>query len=63
MSKIHPGRPPRLRTARLNMTLTEQEAKNLEIAADAMGLSKAGVMREGLARIVRQLKSRGEWHE
>ena len=63
MGKVHAGRPPRLRTSRLNMALTEQEASNLAIAADLLGLSKAGVLREGLSRIVRQLKSQGRWNE
>ena len=63
MGKMQAGRPPRLRTSRINMALTEQEASNLTIAADLLGLSKAGVLRDGLSRIVRQLKSQGRWNE
>ena len=63
MGKMQEGRPPRLRTSRINMALTEQEASNLTIAADLLGLSKAGVLRDGLSRIVRQLKSQGRWNE
>ena len=57
------GRPPHLKNARINMALSDKEAANLTKAAEIMHLSKAGVLREGLTRVVRHLKSRGEWED
>ena len=38
MSKLHRGgRPPKKRTERLNILLTDTEYKNLQKAADVMG--------------------------
>jgi hypothetical protein len=62
MSKLHKGgRPPKKRTERLNILLTDTEYKNLQKAADVMGVYKTDIIREGIIRVIRHLKSQGKW--
>lgn len=62
MSKLHRGgRPPKKRTERLNILLTDTEYKNLQKAADVMGVYKTDIIREGIVRVIRHLKSQGKW--
>lgn len=61
MLKTRRGRPPRIRSERLNLLLTPEEYGNIQRAADLLKTSKAEVVRRGVARIVRTLKSKGVW--
>ena len=62
MSKLHRGgRPPKKRTERLNILLTDTEYKNLQKAADIMGCYKTDIIREGIIRVIRHLKGQGKW--
>ena len=55
------GRPPRKKTERLNIALTEQEYLACQKAAEVMEVSMSEVVREGVRRVIRHLKSQGKW--
>lgn len=62
MSKLYKGgRPPKRKTERLNIVMSDTEYKNTQRAAEIMGCSMAEVIREGVIRVVRHLKSKGQW--
>lgn len=64
MSKLYKGgRPPKTKTERLNITMTDTEYLNTQKAAEIMGVSMAEVIREGVRRVIRHLKSKGQWNE
>ena len=55
------GRPPRKKTERLNISMTEQEYLACHRAADILEVSMSEVVREGIRRVIRHLKSQGKW--
>lgn len=57
------GRPPRKKTERLNIVLTEQEYLNCQRAAYVLDCSMSEVVREGVRRVVKQLKQQGRWDD
>ena len=62
MSRLYKGgRPPKRKTERLNLLLTDTEYSNCQKAAEIMGCSMAEVVREGIVRVIRHLKSKGQW--
>ena len=61
MQKTRRGRPPRVKSERLNLLLSPEEYNDIQRAADILKISKAEVVRRGVARIVRTLKSNGQW--
>lgn len=62
MSKLYKGgRPPKTKTERLNITMTDREYLDTQRAAEIMGVSMAEVIREGVRRVIRHLKSKGQW--
>lgn len=62
MSRLYKGgRPPKRKTERLNLLLSDTEYSNCQKAAEIMGCSMAEVVREGIIRVVRHLKSKGQW--
>lgn len=61
MQKTRRGRPPRVKSERLNLLLSPEEYNDIQRAADLLKISKAEVVRRGVARIVRTLKSNGQW--
>jgi hypothetical protein len=64
MSKLHKGgRPPKKKTERLGIMLSDTEYLNTQRAAEIMGCSMAEVIRDGVGRVIRHLKSQGRWTE
>lgn len=63
MQKTRRGRPPRVKSERLNLLLSPEEYNDIQRAADILRISKAEVVRRGVARIVRSLKNNGQWEE
>lgn len=62
MSKLYKGgRPPKRKTERLNIAMTDTEYLNTQKAAEIMGCSMSEVIREGVIRVIRHLKSQGKW--
>lgn len=62
MSKLHKGgRPPKKKTERLNIVMSDTEYLNTQRAAEIMGVSMAEVIRDGVGRVIRHLKSQGKW--
>ena len=63
MSRLHNkgGRPPKRKTERLNILLSDTEYLNTQRAAEIMGVSMAEVIRDGVGRVIRHLKSKGQW--
>ena len=63
MSRLHNkgGRPPKRKTERLNILLSDTEYLNTQRAAEIMGVSMAEVIRDGVGRVIRHLKSQGKW--
>lgn len=62
MSRLHKGgRPPKKKTERLNIVMSDTEYLNTQRAAEIMGVSMAEVIRDGLTRVVRHLKGQGRW--
>ena len=57
------GRPPRKKTERLNIVLTEQEYLSCQRAAYVLDCSMSEVVREGVRRVVKQLKQQGRWDD
>lgn len=64
MSRLHNkgGRPPKRKTERLNILLSDTEYLNTQRAAEIMGVSMAEVIRDGVGRVIRHLKSKGKWN-
>ncbi len=64
MSRLYTGgRPPKRKTERLNLALSDTEYLQCQKAAEIMGCSRAEVLREGLTRVVRHLKGQGKWKQ
>jgi hypothetical protein len=64
MSKLYKGgRRPKLKTERLSIVLSDTEYLNLQHAAEVMETSMAEVIRDGVGRVIRHLKSQGRWTE
>jgi hypothetical protein len=64
MSKLYKGgRRPKLKTERLNLSLSDTEYLNTQRAAEIMGCSMAEVVRNGIERVIRHLKTQGRWTE
>jgi hypothetical protein len=64
MSRLYKGgRPPKKRTERLNIVMTDTEYLTIQHCAEVMGVSMAAVVREGVTRVARHLKSQGLWDE
>lgn len=62
MSRLYKGgRPPKRKTERLNVCMSDTEYLNCQKAAEIMGCSMAEVFREGVIRVIRHLKSKGQW--
>lgn len=62
MSRLYKGgRPPKRKTERLNIVMSDTEYLNTQRAAEVLGVSMAEVIREGVARVVRHLKGQGLW--
>ena len=62
MSRLYKGgRPPKRKTERLNIVMSDTEYLNTQRAAEIMGCSMAEVIRDGVARVVRHLKGQGRW--
>ena len=62
MSKLHKGgRPPKRKTERLNLLLSDREYLNCQRAAELRGVSMAEILRDGLERVIRHMKSQGQW--
>ena len=62
MSRLYKGgRPPKRKTERLNVCMSDTEYLNCQKAAEIMGCSMAEVIREGVIRVIRHLKSKGQW--
>lgn len=62
MSRLHKGgRPPKRKTERLNLLLSDSEYLNCQRAAELKGVSMAEVMRDGLERVIRHMKQTGGW--
>ena len=56
------GRPPRKKTERLNISMTEQEYLACQKAAEIMEVSMSEVVREGVRRVIRHLKQKNRWN-
>ena len=64
MSKLHKGgRPPKKKTERLSLLLSEAEYLRCQRAAELRGISMAEVMRDGLERVIRHMKQKGQWQQ
>jgi hypothetical protein len=62
MSRLHRGgRPPRRKTERLNLLLSETEYENCQRAAEIKGTSMSEILRDGLERVIRHMKNQGQW--
>lgn len=62
MSRLYKGgRPPKTKTERLNIALTDTEYLTCQKCAEILGCSRAEVIREGIRRVARHLKSKGKW--
>ena len=62
MSRLYKGgRPPKRKTERLNLLLSDTEYQQCQKAAEIKGVSMAEIMRDGLERVVRHMKSQGQW--
>ena len=57
------GRPPRKKTERLNIVMSEQEYLNCQRAAYILECSMSEVVREGVRRVVKQLKQQERWDD
>jgi hypothetical protein len=64
MSKLYKGgRRPKLKTERLSIVLSDTEYLKLQRAAEILETSMAEVIRDGVGRVIRHLKSQGRWTE
>ena len=62
MSKLYKGgRPPKRKTERLNIVLSDTEYLACQRAAELRGVSMAEILRDGLERVIRHMKSQGIW--
>jgi hypothetical protein len=62
MSRLYKGgRPPKTKTERLNICLSDTEYLTCQKCAEILGCSRAEVIREGIRRVARHLKSQGKW--
>ena len=62
MSRLYKGgRPPKRKTERLNLLLSDTEYQQCQKAAAIKGVSMAEIMRDGLERVVRHMKSQRQW--
>jgi len=63
MSRLHSkgGRPPKRKTERLNLLLSDTEYLACQRAAELKGVSMAEILRDGLGRVIRHMKSQGSW--
>lgn len=62
MSRLHKGgRPPKRKTERLGLLLSDTEYLNCQRAAEIRGVSMAEILRDGLERVIRHMKSQGQW--
>ena len=63
MSRLHNkgGRPPKRKTERLNLLLSDTEYLACQRAAELKGVSMAEILRDGLGRVIRHMKSQGSW--
>ena len=62
MSRLHKGgRPPKRKTERLNIVMSDTEYLTCQRAAELRGVSMAEILRDGLERVVRHMKSQGQW--
>jgi hypothetical protein len=62
MSKLYKGgRRPKLKTERLSIVLSDTEYNNLQRASEILETSMAEVIRDGVGRVIRHLKSKGRW--
>ena len=64
MSRLYKGgRPPKTKTERLNIAMSDTEYLTCQKCAEILGCSRAEVIREGIKRVARHLKSQGKWEE
>lgn len=62
MSRLYKGgRPPKRKSERLNICLSDTEYLQCQKAAEILETSMADVVRKGIASVVRHLKSKGQW--
>lgn len=62
MSKLYKGgRRPKLKTERLSIVLSDTEYNNLQRASEILETSMAEVIRDGVGRVIRHIKSKGRW--
>ena len=64
MSRLYKGgRPPKRKTERLNIALSDSEYLDCQKCSELLECSMAEVIREGIKRVKRQLVSQGKWKE
>lgn len=62
MSKLYKGgRPPKRKTERMNIVMSDTEYLNIQKGASIMGVSMSEFLRDGATRTIRHLKSKGLW--
>ena len=62
MSKLYKGgRPPKRKTERMNIVMSDTEYLNIQKGAAIMGVSMSEFLRDGATRTIRHLKSKGLW--